>query len=144
MNSLLKPDTSTFILRVALGIVLVTHSLYLKLVIYTLPGTAQFFSSLGLPAFSAYVVFAVEAVAGIALLLGIYSRWFAAAVVPVLLGATWAHVGNGWLFTNTGGGWEYPLLLAVIAVVQVGLGDGRYALSHIVLRKTDSATVMAR
>jgi putative oxidoreductase len=48
--------------------------------------------------------------------------------VPVLLGATWAHAGNGWLFTATGGGWEYPLFLSLTAVVQALLGDGAYAL----------------
>jgi putative oxidoreductase len=36
--------------------------------------------------------------------------------VPVLLGATWAHAGNGWVFSNAGGGFEYPLFLVVISI----------------------------
>ncbi len=117
-----------FVTRVGLGLVLIAHSLYLKLVVFTLPGTAQFFASLGLPGAGAYVVFAVEAIAGVALVLGYRVQIAASAVVPVLLGAAWAHWSNGWLFTNNGGGWEYPVFLAVVAVAQVFLGAGSYAI----------------
>jgi putative oxidoreductase len=116
------------LLRVSLGVIFVAHSLYLKLFVFTLPGTAAFFGSLGLPAFSAYVVFLLEAVGGVALILGVYTRWAAALLVPVALGATWAHLGAGWLFSNEGGGWEYPLFLAVAAAAQALLGDGALAL----------------
>lgn len=115
-------------LRISLGLVLIAHSLWLKLVIFTLPGTAAFFESIGLPGFSAYAVFLIEALTGIALVLGIESRWAALIAVPVLAGATWAHSGNGWLFNNEGGGWEYPLLLTVASVAQTLMGDGALAL----------------
>jgi putative oxidoreductase len=129
MNHLLNSDTSAFILRISLAQVLLAHSLYLKLAVFTLAGTAQYFGSIGLPEVLAYFVFAAEVVAGVALLLGFKTRFFSALIIPVLLGATWAHSTNGWLFTNTGGGWEYPLLLTLMAVVQIGLGDGKYAIS---------------
>ncbi len=116
------------ILRVSLGVIFVAHSLYLKLFVFTLPGTAAFFGSLGLPEFSAYVVFAVEAIGGVALILGVYTRWAAALLVPVALGATWAHLGAGWLFSNEGGGWEYPLFLAAASAAQALIGDGALAL----------------
>lgn len=103
MNRLLNPDTSVLILRVALGAVLLAHSLYLKLIVFTLAGTAQFFASIGLPEELAYIVFAVEVVVGVALLLGFNTRLFSALIIPVLLGATWTHLPNGWLFTNAGG-----------------------------------------
>lgn len=35
----------------------------------------------------------------------------------MLIGATWAHIGNGWEFSNPNGGWEYPLYLIVISIV---------------------------
>ena len=129
MNQLVNSDTSAFILRVSLGTILLAHSLYLKLFVFTLAGTAQYFASIGLPEILAYIVFTVEVLSGFALLLGFNTRLFAALVIPVLLGATWAHVSNGWLFSNTGGGWEYPLLLSLMAFVQVGLGDGKFAIS---------------
>jgi putative oxidoreductase len=119
---------AAFPLRVALGTMLLAHSLWLKLVVFTLPGTAAFFETIGLPGPLAYLVFAVEAVAGTLLLLGVEVRRAALAVVPVLVGATWAHAGNGWMFASPDGGWEYPAYLVVLAVVQALLGAGAFAL----------------
>jgi len=114
-------------LRLALGSMFVAHAL-LKLFVFTLPGTAQFFESLGLPAALAYATFAAELVGGALLIVGLGTRWVAAALIPVLLGAAWAHLGNGWVFSAPKGGWEYPVFLAVTAMVQALLGDGAYAL----------------
>lgn len=116
------------LLRVALGVMFMAHSLYLKLLVYTLSGTAQFFASIGLPGPLAYVVFAAEALGGVMLVLGIQARWVALSLIPVLVGATWAHSGNGWMFGYENGGWEYPLYLTLLAICQVALGDGRFAL----------------
>jgi len=135
MNNLINSDTSTFILRISLATILLAHSLYLKLMIFTLAGTAQFFGSIGLPELLAYFVFLLELISGAALLLGFKTRFFSALIIPILLGATWVHSTNGWLFTNTGGGWEYPLLLTLLAVAQIGLGDGKYTINTY-LRKS--------
>jgi putative oxidoreductase len=116
-----------FVLRIGLGVMFVAHAL-LKLFVFTLAGNAQFFESLGLPGLLGYVVFAAELGGGVLLILGIWPRAVALALIPVLLGAAWAHAGNGWLFTNEGGGWEYPVFLAVGAAVQVLIGDGAWAL----------------
>jgi putative oxidoreductase len=116
------------ILRVSLGAMFLAHSLYLKLVVFTLPGTVKFFESLGLPAYATHLTIAVEAIGGLMLVAGFRTRQAATVLVPVLLGATWVHWTNGWLFTNAGGGWEYPLFLAAATVVQALLGDGAYAL----------------
>ena len=123
-----RVELGALLLRLALGTIFVAHSLYLKLVVFSLPGTAQFFESLGLPGLLAYLVFAGEAVGGMALLLGVFTRYAALALVPIALGATWVHLGAGWLFSNQGGGWEYPLFLALALVVQYLVGDGRLAL----------------
>ena len=105
------------LLRVALGIMFIAHSVVLKYLTFTLAGTAQYFVSIGLPGFLAYVVFALEAVGGVLLVLGIRTRWVALGLVPVLLGATWVHLGNGWVFNAPNGGWEYPVFLIVISLV---------------------------
>jgi putative oxidoreductase len=120
---------AAFLLRVALGAMFLAHSVVLKLFVFTLPGTAGFFQSLGLPGWTAYATFAAEAVGGVLLILGVQSRWVALALLPILLGATWVHAGNGWVFSSTNGGWEYPLYLSLLAVVQGLLGDGAFALS---------------
>lgn len=117
------------LLRVALGTMFVAHSLWLKLFVFTLPGTASFFESLGLPGWFAYAVFTAEAAGGMLLILGVQARWVALALAPILAGATWAHWGNGWMFGYENGGWEYPLFLTILALVQAMLGDGAWAAS---------------
>ena len=117
------------VLRVALGLVFLAHSAYLKLVVYSVPGTVGFFESLGLPAFSAYAVILAEIVGGALLILGIRVREAALALAVVSLGATWAHLGAGWVFSNEGGGWEYPLFLAVACIAQALLGPGALRVS---------------
>lgn len=115
------------LLRVALGSMFVAHGL-LKVFVFTLPGTAGFFESLGLPGFLAYVVAPAEVLAGSALLLGYRTRLVAVAMIPVLLGASMVHLGNGWLFTAPKGGWEYPVYLVVAAIAQSLLGSGAFSL----------------
>jgi putative oxidoreductase len=116
------------LLRLALGTMFIAHSVIYMLLTLTLDGTAEFFVSIGLPAWLAYTTFFAEAVGGIFLILGIQVRWVALALSPILIGATWAHSGNGWLFASTDGGWEYPLYLFVLCIAQAMLGDGAYAL----------------
>ena len=119
------------LLRVSLGIVLLAHSLYLKLMVFTLAGTAQFFGSIGLPEWLAYLVFAMEAVGGILLILGVQVRAVGLALLPILLGATWAHSANGWLFTAPNGGGEYPLFLAAMSASVALIGAGAHALAPV-------------
>ncbi|CEJ10404.1 Putative oxidoreductase CatD [bacterium YEK0313] len=123
-------DNGIALLRITLGIVFLAHSVYLKLIVFTLAGTASFFQSLGLPGWLAYLVFAAEAVGGALLVLGIQARWVALALVPIALGATWAHSGNGWMFAMPNGGWEYPAYLTVLCIAQALVGDGALALSR--------------
>jgi len=119
----------TLVLRLALGTMFIAHA-GLKYFVFTLPGTAQFFQSIGLPAGLAYLTFAAELAGGLLILAGVYTRWVAAALIPILAGATWAHLGNGWVFTATNGGWEYPAFLTFTAAAQALLGDGAYALAN--------------
>lgn len=118
---------AAFALRLALGVMFIAHAL-LKYFVFTLPGTAQFFGSLGLPPLLAYPTFAAELVGGVLLLLGVRTRLVALALLPVLAGATWAHLGNGWLFSAPNGGWEYPAFLTLATGVQALLGAGAFAL----------------
>ena len=122
-----RVDVAAGLLRTGLGVMFIAHAL-LKYFVFTLPGTAQFFQSIGLPAGLGYVTFAAELIGGVLLILGVYTRAVALMLLPVLLGATWAHSGNGWLFTSAKGGWEYPAFLALVGLVVAILGSGRYAL----------------
>jgi len=128
MNASKQIDIGAALLRTGLGAMFIAHAL-LKYFVFTLAGTAQFFQSIGLPGELGYVVFAAELVGGVMLVLGVYTRVVAFALLPVLIGATWAHAGNGWLFTAPKGGWEYPAFLALVAIVVGVVGGGRYALA---------------
>ena len=130
MNDARLTTSAALLLRVSLGTMFIAHAL-LKYFVFTLPGTAQFFVSLGLPGFLGYATFAVELVGGIMLILGVGTRAVSIALIPVLLGATWVHAGNGWLFTSPNGGWEYPAFWTVALVVQALLGDGALALRRL-------------
>jgi len=116
-------DLAARLLRTGVGVMFIAHAL-LKYFVFTLPGTAQFFASLGLPSALGYVTFAAEIIGGTLLLTGVYTRIAAVALVPFLLGATWAHSGNGWVFTAPNGGWEYPAFLTLAGIVVAILGDG--------------------
>jgi putative oxidoreductase len=115
------------LLRISLGVMWIAHAL-LKLFVFTLPGTAQFFTSIGFPGFLAYPVFAAELLGGIALVLGLYARQTALALVPVMAVAAWVHVPNGWVHTSAGGGWEYPVFLIAASIALWLVGDGAGAL----------------
>lgn len=125
-------DTAPYaitLLRISLGVLFLAHGL-LKAFVFTLSGTAQFFQSVGLPGSMAYVVTHMEIFGGLLLIVGLYTRWVALALFPILLVATFkVHGASGWLFTNEGGGWEFPAFFAVTTLVQFLLGDGAYALS---------------
>lgn len=126
-------DTTPYgvtLLRVALGVMFIAHSVVLKLMTFTLAGTARFFEGVGLPGWLAYATFAVEALGGVMLVLGIQARWVALGLSPILIGAiVTVHGAKGWVFTAEGGGWEYPAYLFLLCIAQALLGDGRFALS---------------
>jgi putative oxidoreductase len=121
-------DYAALTLRSALGLMFLAHGL-LKIMVFTLAGTAGFFESVGFPGWAAYIVAPFEVLAGVALVLGIYTRPVAVASLAVLLGALVVHSGNGWMFTNKNGGWEYPAFLVVAAITVALLGGGRIALT---------------
>ena len=127
MNEAPLTGYAALLLRVTLGTLFVAHAL-LKLFVFTLAGTAQYFASLGLPGWLGYATFAAELAGGLLLIAGVRVRAVALALVPVLVGATWAHAGNGWVFSAPNGGWEYPAFWTVALVVQALLGAGARAL----------------
>ena len=120
---------ATALLRVSLGVMALAHGL-LKVFVFTPAGTVGYFESLGLPGIFAYLTILAEVGGGLALILGVYTRWVSLALVPVLLGATWVHLGYGWVFSNAGGGWEFPLFWTLALLVQAGLGSGSLTLSR--------------
>ncbi|GLR86202.1 LysR family transcriptional regulator [Bradyrhizobium iriomotense] len=119
---------AALVLRVTLGALFLAHA-SLKFFVFTPAGTAKFFGSLGFPPELAYLVMTVEVLSGVALILGVWTRYAALAGIPILLGAIFTvHGAAGFFFTNPKGGWEFPAFWAIALLAQALLGDGAYAL----------------
>ncbi|MCJ9712094.1 DoxX family protein, partial [Bordetella hinzii] len=90
---------AAFLLRLMLGVMYLAHGMT-KWLVFTLPGTAQFFAKIGFAGWLAYPVTFFEIVGGVFLILGIVPRWVALAGAVQLLVAASVHFGNGWGFGN--------------------------------------------
>lgn len=132
----LTPSTQAYgpaLLRLALGSMWISHAL-MKVFVFTVAGFAAWLGQKGLPGFMAGPVILLELLGGIAILLGLQGRWVSLALLPVMATALSTHLDNGWLFTNAGGGWEYPLFLMVASLAHGLMGDGALALSSLLQR----------
>ena len=131
---MIKTSTAPYaalLLRVSLGIMFLAH-VALKVFVFTLPGFVGYFGSLGLPAALAYGIVLLEFLGGLALVLGVYAPWVALPLALEMLGTiVLVHGANGWLFTNKGGGWEYPAFWIVGLITLFLLGDGALALKPV-------------
>ncbi|HWT07964.1 MAG TPA: DoxX family protein [Roseomonas sp.] len=120
---------AAFLLRVSMGVLFLAHGGLLKLGTFGLAGVMGFFGSIGYPPiFGAIVAFA-EVGAGIALILGVGVRVVSLLALPIMIGATIQHIGNGWIFSAPRGGWEFPAFWTLLLLVQAGLGAGAFALN---------------
>ena len=129
MNTEQNTAYAALILRLSLGVMLLAHA-YLKVMVFSVPGTVQFFSSVGFPGWMAYLVLAAEIGGGLLMLGGVFTRWVSLALIPIMLGAISVHLHNGWVFSAPNGGWEYPAFLTVALIVQALLGPGAFALGQ--------------
>ena len=128
-------DLALLLLRLALGAVLFAHGAQKLLGLFGGHGPQEFVrlvGTLGLPVSAAWLVIAVEFFGGIAIAFGVLSRLaalgFAVEMVVAIVKLHWA---NGFFMnggSGHGGGYEYPLLLAVVAFVLLLTGPGRFAL----------------
>lgn len=123
------------LLRVSLGVSFLAYGFFLKVLTFTPVGTAQYFVSIGYPAFLAYVVIAAEILGGLALIFGVATRTVALGLIPLMIGATLQHVGNGWVFSAAGGGWSFPALWTVLLIVQSLLGSGSFAVGSLLKQR---------
>jgi len=124
--------------RVAAGLFLVPHGaqkLFGWFGGYGLEATGQFFvAKLGLPASLALVAGLIEFGGGLLLAAGLATR-AAAALVAGLMAVAIVHVHLGAGFFWTDGGYEYPLLWAIIALSYAIRGGGRYSVDALIGRE---------
>jgi len=97
---------------------------------YGFSGTMQgMTTSMGLPAFIVFLVIAAESAGAIGLILGFMTRFCAASIAVVMVGAVFmAHLDNGffmnWFGKQAGEGYEYHLLAIGLGLSLVISGGG--------------------
>lgn len=123
---------AVLILRLVIGVVFIMHGAQKLFGAFGgggIDGTGQFFGSLGLqPAtFWAWVVALVEFVGGIALAIGLLSRWAGLLLaIDMAVAAIVVHIPNGFFVSN--GGVELVLILFVASLFFVAYGGGKLSI----------------
>lgn len=116
-------DKAYSFLRIVLGLIIFFHG-WMKYTDMGISGVAGFFGQVGIPfaTFFAYFVTVGELVAGLLLVLGMYTHWAAKFVIVTMLGAIYfVHWENGFLGQ---GGFEFPLALLAMAIFVLARGNG--------------------
>jgi len=118
-----------FLLRVAVGIDWIVHAL---LKTYRGMNTHEaLLAKNGITPLLAWPTFSVELIGGCAILLGWYTRQWSAFLLVFLAVVVWIKWPVGWLYSNAGGGWEYPLFWLVAQAALVLVGSGAFALQAV-------------
>jgi putative oxidoreductase len=126
-------DIGALLLRLVVGGTLIAHGWNHMFGGGRLPGTARWFASIGFRHSRVHALLASvgEVAAGVSLVLGIATALGAAAVVATMLVALVAnHRRNGFFIFRPGEGYEYVLMIAVVAAAVGALGPGRVSLDH--------------
>jgi len=122
-------DSALLVLRIVLGIVFMVHGSQLVFGAFGGPGLAGIAKQMG-PI--GYLVAIGQFFGGLGLVVGVLTRFSAAAIGVIMLGAIgMVHLKNGffmnWFGKQAGEGYEYHLLVIAMCVVLIITGPGRYA-----------------
>jgi len=122
-------DSALLVLRVVLGIVFMIHGSQLMFGALGGPGLAKFAQTMG-PL--GYLVAIGQFFGGLGIVVGVLTRFSAAAIAVIMVGAiVKVHLVNGffmnWYGKQAGEGYEYHLLVIAMCVVLMITGPGRYA-----------------
>lgn len=119
--------------RVFLGLMIFTHGYRKAFRGGKIEGTARWFDSIGMKPgrLNAYAAASTELGVGVLLTLGFLTPLASAALIALMIVALLTvHVKNGFMITNPGGGMEYCLGIAVMALAVGTAGAGRYSLDY--------------
>lgn len=125
-------DIAILALRLAMGVVFTYHG-WLKL--DDVSGFAGFVDSLGIPAptFVAYVVTYLELLGGVALIIGLATRYVAALFAIEMVFTTVLVKLDVGLIATEGAGAELDILLLAIALSLVLTGAGRWSVDALIV-----------
>jgi putative oxidoreductase len=128
-------DIAALILRIAVGGTIMAHGWNHAFGGGKLPGTARWFDSIGIRPGRVHALMATvtELGAGALLILGFLTPLAAGGVVGTMLVALIAnHLRNGFFIFRPGEGYEYVLMISLVAVALGALGGGRASLDHAI------------
>jgi len=120
------------LLRVIIGIMFLVHVLG-KFKIGPAAVAANLMGKNGLePALLfAYATMALESVGGICLIVGLFTRFFAAALaIEMLIAFLFVHLPKG--YAAGGGGYEYVLLIGAACFLVAIRGGGSYSIDRLI------------
>ena len=126
-------DIAALVLRLAVGGTMIAHGWNHAFGGGRLPGTARWFESIGIRPGRVHALSATgtELGAGALLVLGLLTPLAAAAVVGTMTVALVAnHRKNGFFIFRPGEGYEYVLMITLVACAIGALGAGDWSLDH--------------
>ena len=117
------------VVRVAAGVTLALHGYQKFFLGGRINGTAGWFESLGMRPgrLHAYLAACTEISCGLGFAVGLFTPFTAAGFVGVMVVAAWTHKDKFFIFKD---GWEYNLILGLLAVLIATIGPGRWSLDH--------------
>lgn len=121
------------VMRVVVGIVFLMHGGQ-KLFVWGFGGVAAFLGQVGVPApmLAGVVITLIEFLGGLALLLGLFTRWIAIPLAIDMLVAIFAvHLRGGFFLPN---GYEFALTLLAANVALALLGSGEASVDRLLDR----------
>jgi putative oxidoreductase len=124
-------NAGMLIIRLVVGLTLCAHGWNHLYGGGRIPGAARWYGSMGLrpPLVQAWMSVIFEFTAGAGLAIGFLTPFAAAAAVGLMaVAGVVAHRPNGFFVFKEG--YEYVLMIAVIAVAISILGPGKYSLDH--------------
>jgi len=137
------PDPLLTWLRLALGFIMLPHGAQKLLGWFGgsgYSGTVGFFESqLGLPPVVTLLVILTESVGALLLILGLGGRFAAAALMGNMLGAILlVNLQNGFFWTEQG--YEFPLMIILIAAVTLVRGSGAWSVDRLLTSGASAVT----
>jgi putative oxidoreductase len=128
-------NVAALVLRLAVGGTMMAHGCNHAFGGGRLPGTARWFESIGIRPGRVHALFATvtEIAAGLLLVLGLLTPLAAAAVVGTMVVALVAnHARNGFFIFRPGEGYEYVLMIILVACALGALGGGAWSVDHAI------------
>jgi putative oxidoreductase len=123
-------DAAVLLLRLVFGVIFALHGV--NKFRSGIDATSRWFESIGMrqPRFQARAAASGEIAAGLLLAIGLLTPFAAAAIVGIMIVATWAaHRSNGLFIFNDG--WEYTVSIITVVLAIAIFGPGRFSLDEL-------------